>query len=913
MSVIEAAKCSQALKNQFAILLLLLVFVGGCSTKNNGFLNRAYHNTTARYNGYFNARESIKEGVRTYRDQQETDYADLLPLYLSPEEENASVMAPYMEKAVKKSSTVINRHSMEIKGEEHCRWIDDNYMAIGIAHFYKYDLEEAANVLDYVVENYPDNPRRPEAMIWLIRTYLKMGEPEEAVLLIEELNALEELDKKQLKARARLNAHYHIYRESYGDAIPHLTQAIGMEKRKKKRIPMQFLLGQLYMKQGKPEMAIGSFRIVAKKSPDYSMSFQAQIMQARSVDNKAMGLQVKKDLNDMLKDDKNLEYFDQIYYALADIAFVERDYDEAVEYLEKSIASSVNNPKQKARSFLRLGDYYFDQKRYEPAGNNYDSAVTYLPESAENYERVAEKQQDLKALVNELQTIERNDSLLVLADLSEAELLDRVKRIRSILERRERERQQSLLNQQPVGSGGAKPVAANNPGGATRGSWYFYNARARSLGQQEFLKTWGKRSLEDHWRRKQKSASTFASADTSGTTGNAVAGVNGKAVKVPSLDALLADVPNNPADYQKAHREIMESLYQSGVLYKEQFTDIDNAIEAFENLVSRYDTTRYRLITFYQLYRLYLQKENQSESGFFSFDTKSSSMYYKDQILYEYPESEFAALLSNPDHQSDRRKNEAESERLYREVYELYRRDSLYQAGRRIDSLITAGVTLELARKLHLLHALVYSSQREINAFVNELQYVITNYPNTEEAKQARELFQRVKQFLKDQGQDEGGNNGVIADSLGKATPMPGDTAAADARQQLIDSLFVKNKSGNHYYIIVCAEQTGAAVNALKSKLSDFNKKFFGDKPLSVTQSFIGNKNPILLVKTFTSDEDAMKYYHAIETNKETELKLIDNKGLVHFAVTMKNFISLFKSKNVSAYNEFFAQSYLDK
>ena len=41
-------------------------------------------------------------------------------------------------------------------------------------------------------------------------------------------------------------------------------------------------------------------------------------------------------------------------------------------------------------------------------------------------------------------------------------------------------------------------------GAGGTGKWYFYDPASRSRGFSEFKRNWGKRSLEDHWRRTDK-------------------------------------------------------------------------------------------------------------------------------------------------------------------------------------------------------------------------------------------------------------------------------------------------------------------------------------------------------------------------------------------------------------------------
>ena len=58
----------------------------------------------------------------------------------------------------------------------------------------------------------------------------------------------------------------------------------------------------------------------------------------------------------MLKDDKNEEYRDQIYYALADLDLEERNRPGGIDNLEKSLRANIDNQKQRAKSYLRLAD-----------------------------------------------------------------------------------------------------------------------------------------------------------------------------------------------------------------------------------------------------------------------------------------------------------------------------------------------------------------------------------------------------------------------------------------------------------------------------------------------------------------------------------------------------------------------------
>ena len=110
--------------------------IQSCSQKKNNFLNRFFHNTNARWNGYFNATEAYKVGKTKIKTGHKENYRKLLPLYIYGDEEMASTVQTDMDVVIKKCSRVIEYHSMDIKGKEYVKWIDDCWLLIGKAYFY---------------------------------------------------------------------------------------------------------------------------------------------------------------------------------------------------------------------------------------------------------------------------------------------------------------------------------------------------------------------------------------------------------------------------------------------------------------------------------------------------------------------------------------------------------------------------------------------------------------------------------------------------------------------------------------------------------------------------------------------------------------------------------------------------------
>ena len=478
----------------------LLVFMGvylwsGCSTEKNNIFTRSSHNLSSHYNGYFNSRERVKKGEQQLWDIHEDKFDRVLNVYRHGDTIQAKTVSKLMDDAIKKSSLVIKRHSMLIKGKEYCKWIDENYMLVGKAKYYKRDYFPAIEIFQYVASQYPKSPSHFEAMTWLIITYIQTGNQLEAESLVEFLKNENKIPGELKGPVAAANAYFYIVMKNYPHAIEQLKIAVAHSHKKQLRSRYKFILAQLLQIQGENQEAYGLYGKVIKMNPAYDMAFNAKINRARvfNVDSKD-NVQVKKELQKMLRDGKNKDYFDQIYYALAGIAFKEGDTTKGVELLHKSISASTKNASQKAISYQDLAKFYFVRRDYRQAEAYYDSTATCMPKDHPDYESVKNRKEVLDKLIKNLNLIASEDSLRALSGLSEKEREKMIDKAIAAAEKEAEEKKKADNNTKNQGSSFAQGIGAPTAGG-TSGQWYFYNTSALSFCFTEYSKKWGDRKL----------------------------------------------------------------------------------------------------------------------------------------------------------------------------------------------------------------------------------------------------------------------------------------------------------------------------------------------------------------------------------------------------------------------------------
>ena len=178
------------LKNTYIntlILVLILLISSSCSTKKKSWVSRQYHNTSAKFNGYFNGNESLNSGIKKLHASHKDDYTTTISVFPTGDLKKVKKINSYMNKAIQKGSVVILRHSIKIKGKEYCKWIDDNYLLVGKAYFYKGDFEEAIKTFSFIKNEYVKKEIRFEASLSLIRSYVENEDFRAAESILEDL------------------------------------------------------------------------------------------------------------------------------------------------------------------------------------------------------------------------------------------------------------------------------------------------------------------------------------------------------------------------------------------------------------------------------------------------------------------------------------------------------------------------------------------------------------------------------------------------------------------------------------------------------------------------------------------------------------------------------------------------------
>ncbi|MCH2224762.1 MAG: hypothetical protein MK066_08345 [Crocinitomicaceae bacterium] len=874
---------TKLLKIGFAVATLLTIIVG-CSTEKNSVVNRTYHSVNARFNGYFNATELINQSVSSYRASRAEDYYQLLPIDPVPNEEEVIGMYPAIDTAIVKCKKVIRDHSMPSndrpsrKKDEHNTWIDENWTMIGIASYYRRDYEGAMKSFKFVRKFYNDDPSLYVGELWMAKTNMAEGKYTEARFNLDNLDraiteqedkkANKSLDKEDRPAKFPKSIRFDLEKTKAelalqeGDklgAINFLEESLKhttfADRNKRGRV--HFILGQLHEEQGNDAMARDHYSKVTKSNVPFEMAFNAELKEAFFGDEE----KVKKELNKMLKDAKNAEFKGQIYYALADIELNEGNEEQGIVYLTQSAFYSENDPFQRGKSYERLGDMSFAKRNYVPAQKYYDSCALAITDDYPNAEVIRNKALRLADLVVAVETAVYEDSVQRIAAMNESDRNKFLKNLVKKIEKEEQERKEReamrLLELQEN-----ENLFTENASGS---KWYWNNAKTRSEGALEFKRLWGQRENEDNWRRSEKEVVLSFDPEGDNEFNDSTDVVEEPEEDTLSVESLALNLPLTDSSLAVSNERLLEAYYDAGVIYKEQLNEPLMAEKQFVSVLDRKVENEHNLLSAYQLYGLKKDVD------------QVKANYYRDYIYNNYPNSDYANFLRDPNYFVKKKERDALAEQEYVKVLDRYDRGIYSPVMSKADQVINEEKDNVFRAKYMLLKAMCLGqTRRKKDDLIPVLEMLVAEYPGTPEEGRAKEMLDIIK---------NGYSKNIEADFSSKSP--------------------FKYEDKVKLMVVIFLDKEVSSASA-KSRISDFNREFFSRDRLKI-KSLAYGEGSVVIVDEFETESDAGAYIRAY---KKTRKYLLDLQNANILMITNDNLKVLVQKQNLKEYQDFYDEYY---
>jgi tetratricopeptide (TPR) repeat protein len=866
-----------------------------------------YQDMVTHYNYYFNANARLNIIINSAKANFKDDYtSSLLPFYNYSLDVTASNKKD-IDSIIYRCAEGVLLHDLRND------FIDDMYFLLGRAYFLRKNFDSSANCFRYI--NYAWAPKdqgydipvgsnasatngefsiatkesksflkkisgtkppaRNDALLALCRNYIETGNFTQASSLLEILRNDPNFPARLQPQLNETLSYWYYKQNNYDSAAAHLSKALGNAANNFEESRWEFLIGQLYQLSHDSARAIAYYDKCINLTPNPVMQVYANldIIDLTGSNNKGNVMQLRLDnLLKLAKKDRYALYRDIIYYAAAKVEMQMKDTSDAVAMLKKSIAASVNSPKQKSLSFLMLADITYDRSLFIPAHNYYDSVSLGQITKQEDYDRTKLRQSALKIIAANLTQIHLEDSLQVIAAMSPAAREAFLKKLAKQLEKMQ---EADLQNQQnPSNATAGKPANASGLFGNTASSttgWYFNNPTLLSSGFTSFRQNWGNRPNVDNWNLKSD-IDKLVGAKTSSSLGDSTKHIFASTQSL--YNSLLSKIPLTPEMMKISNNNIAKALFGNGGTFENQLENYPAALASYNELNRRFGKSDYTEQTLYNESYCYTKVGNKPAAD--SCIAALKNQYSEGKFTQSLTQGKEASVTSDA--------NPATKE--YDHIYDLFLSGSFDSANAeksRADSVY--GKTYWTPQLLFI-EAVYYVSLREDSAAINKLHNLATLYPKSPLADRANTMIdvlkrrKQIESYLTSlqikRNEDDAGpvvnltstkttttrkeipkQDSVVNKSVTtNTTVIKKDTTAAVA----VPKSFSINASDPQYVLIVLDSVAPVFANEAGNAFTRYNMQYYYNQTITVTTVKLNARYNLVLLGPFPDALGATQY-----------------------------------------------------
>jgi hypothetical protein len=686
--------------------IFVLITLNSC----NSIINKIYDDTTAKYNAYFVANEIINDIELNLENNTIINYDNLIPINYAIDSSVVNQHSEKTKKSIEKLSILIQRHPES-------KYVYPSYVLIGKSRLLNLNLKQSIITFKYVNSKSNIKKTKDLALINLMRSYTENKQFDEA----EEVY-------KYFKNKTIYNDYqidfykYSIYLfkqlKKNSELLINLKKIENLTKDKTLENKVYFLIGQIHLNNNNYDEAQKYFEKCIKNNPKLDIELFAKLYYVRSSTKSTDEETINKYFKKLIRDKKNHDYLNRIYFELGQYHYEKDFLNKALNNYKISIQKTINNKNLLFKAHLEIANiHYYKYNNYSISKLYYDSALQNINRENVLYKELKDKSDILNKLVDNLLTINKNDSLISLTKLSKNELDNTLNDYINKIKKEKKKKKVELKESLNFYDEDSKIITTTN-----NSVWYFNNMSIVNRGKDEFYSKWGDRKLTDNWRVQSKIIFVSNNEKEIEIEKNSIITSEERNGETINKEYLISLLPFNIEDKKILLNEIEKSLYELGKIYIQNLNEVNKGIKTYTQLINRFSESEFLPDVLYQLYLLSEEKN-----------------YYKNYIIEKFPESIFAKLIINPNYEIDEFEEYNLLLELYKILYEKLLSEKNDYVIRQIDSLEILYKKNEYFENLSLLKSIAkgkkygnFTLQYELKKFLkNSLLANTSEYANS--------------------------------------------------------------------------------------------------------------------------------------------------------------------------------------
>jgi tetratricopeptide (TPR) repeat protein len=229
-------------------------------------------------------------------------------------------------------------------------------------------------------------------------------------------------------------------------------------------------------------------------------------------------------------------------------------------------------------------------------------------------------------------------------------------------------------------------------------------------GEKEIWKIYGGSAIKGYWHLVRRQALKWKEKKKGLVAGGRV-----------SRASLMENIPTTPEKMNASNQRLANAYYSKGLIYKNRLQDFPNAVKSLETLVTRFPQDENVLYGAYFLVSLFEQAGNQPKA-----------QVYRNMIINNFPDTDFANILSDPNYAENIRERQNRSKVIYERAYNAYLAGNYDLTIQLCNESSDLELSQEQSAQFRFLRALASGKNGSRRELRQQLTYITENYQGTE-------------------------------------------------------------------------------------------------------------------------------------------------------------------------------------
>ena len=889
---------------------------------------RAYQNTVAHYNYFFNGHEELDELLAKSRSLFQDDYTQLLSFY---DYDLNDIAKSSIDSIIYRANANIVLHDLRNN------WVDDADLLMAKAYLFHKNFDTAGSILQFInysfdeKENGADLPIgsnlrntkgkfsiataetnriwenenvRNESMIWQARNYFETNQLNEGISLLELLKSDAYFPKRLLPFLHEQLAYGYYLSESYENAANNLIKALPNAPDAIAKARWYFLIAQLYDKVDQKGAAYPWYQKASQLAINPILGVYAKInmIQYEIEKGNANWKTLTEKLEKLTKRDRYLPYADIIYFEMAKFAIQNKDNQQASEWLIQSIQQNSNSSEQRQKAFEQLGNIQYQLSNYAIAKLAYDSLTVFL-KSNPNYENIIARKKWMSSISTNDLSMQREDSIHYLSNQPEEMKKPLFDQWLQRIKKEERQLASIFTNDVKKEENYTNTNTISNNSFNNRGitDFYFQNKNLVSNGKQTFIQKWGERPNVDHWRRKTSGNISY-SKNSLNLSVNAIVS-NDSTSKEKTLPTEQYKLFNTLEEKELSLKKWNEAAIDNAQLFLLQLNDFEKALPIYRKIIERDIDPIVTERALLDLASQYIH-DNQKE--------KSDAII--ENVVKRYPNGFYVTKKKEANNKNINTKNALEN---YKNAYFLSKIGQW-------DSLTIAHPTIRQSIQktkwntpYQFIRVKMFAQQRKDSLALIILDSIVLQNQNENIRERAKNIITEIKNRKKTEtylsqlvnilplsNYTNTMDSNMVAPTVSTLKINPVDSIQ---KQTKISNLqFINDTTEEHYWGIVIKGSKEVFAKEAQIAMDNVNTEEFNSLALSSTYVQFNQDTYIVWVGPFDTQKAALSYTQKIKPRLKSELiSFLPTKQYEIFIFGKSNILQINTNEDLQLYRDF--------